>query len=84
MSFETALPQDKYALVTQAADHYLGNLICRPERDVAPQQDALNMLNASSTTFLDAYLKGDGKAKSFLQSTQLEQLTGGFSVLEYK
>ena len=84
MSYETALPNDKYALVIEGADHYLGNLICRPERDEAPQSDALMMLNASSTTFLHAYLKGDDKARDFLQSQQLNQLSADFARLSYK
>lgn len=84
MAYDSALPGQNYALVTQGADHYLGNLICRPEREVAPQQDALTMLNASSTAFLAAYLKQDEQAKAFLQSGQLQQLTDGFSSLEFR
>lgn len=83
-AFDSARPGHNYLLVTQGADHYLGNLICRPEREVAPQQDALNMLNASSTAFLAAYLKQDEQAKRFLQSGQLQQLTTGFSSLEFR
>lgn len=84
MAFDTAVAGHNYSLVTQGADHYLGNLICRPEREVAPQQDALMLLNASSTAFLAAYLKQDPKARVFLQSRQLHQLTAGFSSLDYR
>ncbi|MDF3125298.1 hypothetical protein [Rheinheimera sp. 1928-s] len=84
MAFDTALAGNNYMLVTQGADHYLGNLICRPERDVAPQQDALMLLNATSTAFLAAYLKQDQQAKAFLQSGELRDITSGFSVLEYR
>ena len=81
MSFKTAVPGDKYALVTQGADHYLGSLICRPEREAAPQQDALNMMQIVSTAFLDAYLKSDVNARAFIDGDQLNKLTAGFTEL---
>ncbi|TRX55056.1 alpha/beta hydrolase family protein [Thalassomonas sp. M1454] len=84
MSFDTAKANDKYALITQGADHYLGNLICRPEREAAPQTDALNMLNATSTAFLNAYLKNDEISLAFINSDKLDRLTNGFSVLKQR
>ncbi len=82
MSFDTAKEGNNYALITQGADHYLGNLICRPEREQAPQHDALKMLNATSTAFLDAYVKDNAEALAFIEGDQLATLTSGFSVLE--
>jgi predicted dienelactone hydrolase len=84
LSYETAMPGDKFQLVTQGADHYLGNLICRPDREEAPQHDALKMLNAVSTAFLDAYVKDSAEAKQFLQDNKLSELTGGFSTLSQR
>lgn len=81
MSHETAVPGDKYALVTQGADHYLGNLICRTQREEPPQVDALRMLQVVTTSFLDAYLKGDAAAMQFLASDELATNTAGFSTL---
>ncbi|MCB1700925.1 MAG: alpha/beta fold hydrolase [Pseudomonadales bacterium] len=81
MSFETAVAGDKYALVTQGADHYMGNLICRLEREETPQDDALLMVRIVSTAFLDAYLKNDATARAFIDSDQLTELTEGFTVL---
>ena len=81
MSWETALPGNKYALVVEGADHYLGNLICRPEREGPPQEDALRMVQLTTTAFLDAYLKGDEVAKAFLSSQQLTDTSGGFARL---
>jgi len=81
MSWETSLPGDKYALVTQGADHFLGNLICRPGRDAQPQEDALRMIQIATTSFLDAYLKGNIEATAFIASDSLEKETGGFSKL---
>jgi predicted dienelactone hydrolase len=84
MSFDTAMPGDKYALVTEGADHYLGNLICRLDREQPPQHDALNMVNAVSTAFLDAYIKGDQAALAFLQSGSMQTLTSGFSQVQQR
>ncbi len=81
MSWETAPPGDKYALVVEGADHYLGNLICRPEREGPPQDDALRMVQLTTTAFLDAYVKGDEAAQGFLSSQQLTDTTGGFARL---
>lgn len=81
MSWETAVPGNKYALVTQGADHYLGNLICRPEREATPQEDALLMMKIASTAFLDAYVKQKSAAKAFLTSGELARVTAGFSEL---
>ena len=82
MSWETARPGDKYALVVQGADHYLGNLICRTGRDATPQDDALRMVQIASTAFLDARLKGSEAAAAWLASSEsLGQVTGGFAVL---
>ena len=81
MSYESALAQDKYALVTQGADHYLGNLICRTGREAPPQNDALRMMQIATTAFLDAYLKNDEAAREFIASDQLSLLTAGFSAL---
>lgn len=84
LSFETAKPGSKYSLVTDGADHYLGNLICRPEREEVPQYDALKMLNAVTLAFLDAYVKDEPAAKQFLQQNPLSSLTGGFSTLSQR
>jgi predicted dienelactone hydrolase len=84
LSWETAIPGDKYALVTQGADHYLGNLICRTEREATPQTDALRMLQISTTAFLDAYLKENTDAREFLKSEGLAEQTAGFSRLDMR
>lgn len=81
MSFKTSLPGHKYALVTEGADHYLGNLICRPEREAAPQQDALQMVQIVTTAFLDAYLKDNADARALINSEQLAIASGQFSRL---
>jgi predicted dienelactone hydrolase len=71
MSWESALPGNKYALVTQGADHFLGNLICRTQREATPQTDALRMLQSASTAFLDAYLKNNAAAQAYIDGDDL-------------
>ena len=81
LSFETAIPGDKYALVVDGADHYLGNLICRTQREAAPQEDALRMVQLVTTAFLDAYLNGNAAAAALLSDNRLKQTTDGFATL---
>jgi dienelactone hydrolase len=81
MSWETSLPGEKYALVIDGADHYLGSLICRPEREEPPQEHALRIVQMVSTAFLDAYLKGDTLAMDFIVGDQLAQSTDNFAYL---
>ncbi len=82
LSHDVAPDPNKVALIVEGMDHYLGNLICRPEREQAPQTDALRMVNAVSTSFLNAWLKEDAAAAVFIGSDRLAELTGGFARLE--
>lgn len=82
MSYQTAQQGDLYSLVVDGADHYLGNLICRPEREQEPQHDALRMVNAVSLQFLAAYLNDDSAALSYLKSSVLTKQTSGFAQIE--
>lgn len=84
LSFDTAPAGRNWLLVVEGADHYLGNLICRLGRKAAPQRDALRMVNAASTVFLDAYLRDDPAARVFLERRPLADLTGGFARLEHR
>lgn len=84
MSWETALPGDKYALVTEGADHFLGNLICRLKRESPPQEDALQVIKIASTSFLDAFVKKRREAREFIDSNRLDTVTEGFSHLSQR
>ncbi|MCB1689470.1 MAG: alpha/beta fold hydrolase [Halioglobus sp.] len=81
MSFERAQPGDKYALVVEGADHYLGNLICRTDREQPPQEDALTMVNVVTTAFLDSFLKNNSEARTMLDGDNLAATTGEFARL---
>ena len=82
MSYERAIAGDNYALVTQGADHYFGRLICRLDREVAPQHEALAIMQRVSLAFLDAYVKESRPAMAFINSGEVGDKTGGFSILE--
>lgn len=81
MSYHKATKNDNYLLVTKGADHYLGNLICRLDREEEPQWDALNMVLSSTTAFMDAYIKTNSGAKQHINSGSLQDLTKNFSTL---
>lgn len=81
LSFDTARPGRNWLLVVAGADHYLGNLICRTRRAAPPQRDALRMVNAVTTAFLDAQLKEDPAARAFLEGGALQRVTDGFATL---
>ena len=84
MSHETAVPGEQWALVLQGADHYFGSIICRPERDEAPQEEAFALLLATTTSFLDHRMKGKALPKQLFEAGQLEALTGGFAELRQR
>ena len=79
MSYERAAEGLSSLLVTEGADHYFGNLICRLERDAVPQANALMMANAVSLAFLDAQMKGSGDARTFLGAGTVSAVTQGFA-----
>lgn len=84
LSFETARAGANWLLVIDGADHYLGNLICRPERDAPPQTDALRLVNATAVTFLKTFLDDDAAARAFLERRPLQDLTNGFATLTHR
>ena len=84
LSFESAQPGNNWLLVIQGAEHYLGNLICRTERDAEPQPDALRMVNAASLNFLKAQLQDDAAAMALLDADYLSQPTGGYARIEHR
>ena len=89
MSFETSLPGDKYALVVQGADHFLGNLICRTDRNAEPQRHALMMVKAATTAFITRQFTHRGvtvpePARKVLSADYLRDITKEFAVIEIR
>ncbi len=68
---------DKYSLITEGSDHYLGGLICNAQKGGEPDYESLAIVRAMSTIFLDAYLKNDATALRYLRTADVEKLTDG-------
>jgi predicted dienelactone hydrolase len=79
-----APPGDKYSVITQGTDHYMGGLICNAERGGEPDYAAVANVRAMTTAFLDAYVKRDPAAKKFLQTAEVEALTDGQTSYQYR
>jgi len=75
--FLKAPPGDKYLVILDKADHYLGGLICNAERGGDPDPDGIEIFRAMTTAFLDAYLKDDAAAQAFLRNADVAALTAG-------
>ena len=76
-AFLLAPPGDKYSLIVDGADHYLGGLICNPERGGEPDYDAVEIIRAVTTAFLDAYLSDSEAAKNYLLTADIRGQSGG-------
>ena len=76
-AYELSPPGDKYSLVLEQGDHYLGGLICRSDRGGEADPEGVAIINATSTAFLDAYLKQHNPAMEFLNGADLDSLTNG-------
>ena len=84
LSYELSPPGDKYSVVLEEGDHYLGGLICREDRGGpenhggAPDAEGVTILAGVTTAFLDAWLNNDAAARRFLEEfEQHAGLTGG-------
>jgi predicted dienelactone hydrolase len=76
-AYDLAPPGDKYRVVLDEGDHYLGGLICRADRGGPDDPEGVAILQATTTAFLDAYLLGDETARDYLATTDLSDMTGG-------
>ena len=81
--FETP-PGEKYGLVLDEGDHYYGGLICRETEGGPPDYEGLSIVRGTSTAFLDAYLKNDVAARTFLDTADVGTLTNHRASLERK
>lgn len=73
---------DKYAVSITMGDHYYGGLICREGTPGPQDPSGLALVNGMSTTFLDAYLKGEASARKVMKSIDLSAVTDGRGFLE--
>lgn len=82
--YTLAPPGDKYSVVLERGDHYLGGLICREDRGGDDDPEGAGIVRALQVTFLDAYLRGDARALRFLRTADVDALTGGRARFERK
>jgi hypothetical protein len=82
--FYLAPEGDKYAVMLQDSDHYLGGLICRSNKGGEADPVAVEVVRAAQTAFLDAYVKQDEAALRWLQSGNFTTLSDGRATFEYK
>ena len=82
-SLTRSLSPHHYVLI-EGADHYLGGLICKTDVPGPPQHEALRIAAATSTTFLDAYVKNDLNAWRSMRFGDLNAATKGKATLTLK
>lgn len=76
-TFELTPPGDKYALVVDEADHFLGGMLCAERGTGELDQEAFDIVASTSTNFLDAYLKQDATAREALSNDVVSAATAG-------
>ena len=79
-----APPGDKYSVITEGTDHYMGGLICNAERGEGPDHAAVANVRAMTTAFLDAYIRQDPDAMNFLRTAEVSELTDGQASYQYR
>jgi hypothetical protein len=82
--YRLAPPGDKYEVVLEKGDHYLGGLICREDRGGDADPEGVAIVRALQTAFLDAYLKDSAAARRFLNTADIRALTAGRARLQRK
>jgi len=76
-AFNLTPPDDKFALVIDEADHFLGGMICAERAEGSPDPGAFVIVKSVSTAFLDAYLKQDAAARDYLRDRAVAAATHG-------
>jgi hypothetical protein len=85
MSPYTLAPSgEKYSLVLEQGDHYLGGLIGRNEPADPGDAEGFAILRLATLAFLDAFGKGQGDALQRLKRANVADLTGGRARFEFK
>jgi predicted dienelactone hydrolase len=80
-AFRLTPPGDKYGLVIDQADHFLGGLICTERAEGSPDDEAFAIVKSISTAFLDVYLKQDATARTYLNESSVSDATNGRATL---
>lgn len=64
--YTLAPPGDKYSIWLTDADHYMGGQICRDNLGGEDDPETARVVRAADLAFLDAYVKGDRRARRWL------------------
>jgi dienelactone hydrolase len=75
---------EKYSLVLDKADHYLGGQICRDNKGGPDDAAGVRIVRAANLAFLDAYVKNNKAAKRWLDDVDLNAASNGRAVLQSK
>ncbi len=65
-AYDLTPPGDKFALIVDDADHFLGGMLCAERGSGSPDTEAFNIVAATTGDFIDAYIKGDAAARNRL------------------
>ncbi len=76
-AFRLTPPGDKFGLVIDQADHFLGGMICTERAKGPPDPEAFAIVKSTSTAFLDAYLQQDAAARAYLDGSSVSDATNG-------
>jgi hypothetical protein len=69
-SYRIAPAGGRMLIVLKGADHYLGGVVGRDDLEHDPRADEfVNIINALTTAYLDAYLKQSSRAQAMLQAS---------------
>jgi dienelactone hydrolase len=72
----------RYELLLDGGDHYFGGLIQKDVKKGEPDNEGLAIFNATSTAFLDAFMKKDARARRYLETGDLAATTAGRATLQ--
>jgi predicted dienelactone hydrolase len=75
--YNLAPPGDKYSIWLTGADHYMGGQICRDNRGGEDDPETARVVRTADLAFLDAYVKGDRRAKRWLKRNDWSASSSG-------
>ncbi len=76
-AFRLTPPGNKFGLVVDEADHFLGGLICTNRAAGPPDPEAFSIVKSVTTAFLDDYLQQDATARAYLHGSAIGDASNG-------
>ncbi len=76
-AFRLTPPGDKFGLVVDEADHFLGGLICTNRAAGTPDPEAFSIVKSVTTAFLDDYLQQNATARAYLHGSAIGDASNG-------